>query len=529
MSVVLRELIDLLQHVDIDQRSELVDAAMDVLPFPWVPNPGPQAEAVKCEADELFFGGSAGGGKSDFGIGLALTEHQKSLILRRYDSDARALADRMLEIIGDRDGFNGQLLHYQHGLRTIDFGGCKDEKDKQRFKGVARDLIVFDEIGDFLRSQYRFIIAWNRSIDPRQRTRVVGTGNPPTTPEGLWVIEHWGAWLNPTHPNPAEPGELRWYTMGADGKDIEVDGRGPHLINGELVYARSRTFIRARLEDNPDLSRTDNYAATLAALPAELRAAYRDGRFDLAMKDTPWQCIPTAWVMAAQARWVERPPRGVPMCAMGVDVAQGGGDNNVIAIRYDGWYAPLLVVPGRETPLGSDIAPHIVQHRRDDAMIVLDCGGGYGGAPYATLQRNGIRAVAYKGAERATSRTRDGKLKFVNKRTESYWRFREALDPDQEFGSHIALPPDPELLADLTAPSYECGPSGIKLEDAEAVIKNIGRSPDRGTAVVLAWSGGDKQISYLFTGSGPRYGAEMGLQPRRLQAKAVMGRQHARR
>ena len=37
----------------------------------WVPNPGPQTQAFLCEADELFYGGEAGGGKTDLGIGLS--------------------------------------------------------------------------------------------------------------------------------------------------------------------------------------------------------------------------------------------------------------------------------------------------------------------------------------------------------------------------------------------------------------------------------------------------------------------------
>ena len=30
----------------------------------WVPNPGPQSEAYFSDADEVFYGGQAGGGKS---------------------------------------------------------------------------------------------------------------------------------------------------------------------------------------------------------------------------------------------------------------------------------------------------------------------------------------------------------------------------------------------------------------------------------------------------------------------------------
>ena len=42
----------------------------------WVPNVGPQTEAYNCEADELYFGGEVGGGKTDLGIGLATTVHE---------------------------------------------------------------------------------------------------------------------------------------------------------------------------------------------------------------------------------------------------------------------------------------------------------------------------------------------------------------------------------------------------------------------------------------------------------------------
>jgi len=42
-----------------------------------------------CKAAELFYGGQAGGGKTDLGLGLALTVHKRALILRRLNSAAR--------------------------------------------------------------------------------------------------------------------------------------------------------------------------------------------------------------------------------------------------------------------------------------------------------------------------------------------------------------------------------------------------------------------------------------------------------
>lgn len=64
----------------------------------WVPNPGPQTDAYYCEADELFYGGQAGGGKSALINGLAVTSHERSLLLRRVRADAQKLAEA--ELIG---------------------------------------------------------------------------------------------------------------------------------------------------------------------------------------------------------------------------------------------------------------------------------------------------------------------------------------------------------------------------------------------------------------------------------------------
>jgi hypothetical protein len=37
--------------------------AISTADMPWAPNPGPQSDAYRCEADELFYGGQAGGGR----------------------------------------------------------------------------------------------------------------------------------------------------------------------------------------------------------------------------------------------------------------------------------------------------------------------------------------------------------------------------------------------------------------------------------------------------------------------------------
>ena len=74
-----------------------------------------------------------------------------------------------------------------------------------------------------------------------------------------------------------------------------------------------------------------------------------------------------------------------------------------------------------------------------------------------------------------------------NVRAAAYWKFREALDPENE--STVCLPPDTELLHDLCAPTWSLdrGSGKIVIEDKPDIKKRIGRSPDCADAVVLAW------------------------------------------
>ena len=496
---------------------EKMDLTLATGKQPWVPNPGPQTDAYYCIADELFFGGQAGGGKSDLGVGLALTEHQRTLFLRRINKDAVKIVARVEEIKGDRDGYNGQLQRWKLGdNKQLDIAGCEQEADKQRFKGDPHDLIVFDELTDFLESQYRFIIGWNRSANPEQRCRVLAASNPPTTAEGLWVTKYWGPWLDKNHPNPAKPGELRWFTT-IGGEDVEVDGPGPHDIEGEAepIMARSRTFLPSTLQDNPDLAMS-NYSSVLAALPEELRRAYRDGDFSVGLQDDDFQVIPTAWIEAAQQRWTENPPFGEMMTAMGVDIAPSGGDVQVVSYRYGGWFGPLQANKGIDKD-GHAITAEVVRYRRDNCPVVVDVGGGWGGDAILAMRDNGIAVVPYNGVQVVQTKTVDGKLKFRNKRAESIWRFREALDPSQEGGSQVALPPDTEMKADLASYRWQLTAGGILIEDKAKAKKKLGRSPDKGDAVTMCHSEGEMAVK------------RMALKNVQLQSRANVGHAHIKR
>ena len=431
--------------------------------------------------------------------GLAMTQHRRSLLMRREYTDLGSLTERCIMLNKTRDGFNGSLPPklLTPDERRIDFGACKDLGDEQTWQGNPHDLIGFDEAVQFLRPQVDFVLGWNRSTIVGQRRRAILATNPPVDAAGQWIVNMFRPWLDLTYPNPAKPGELRWVARAPDGTLVEVADGTPVQFPGEKrpVLPRSYTFLPSALGDNMWLTLDDGYQSVLDNMPEPYRSAMRDGNFMAARGDAPRQLIPTKWVLAAQQRWTPQPPQDVPMCAMGVDVAAGGDDETVIAARYDSWYAPLVVTAGRSTPLGSDTAALVVKHRRGQPIIIIDMGGGYGGAPFEHLKSNGLTVVGFKGAAATRERSVDRLFNFANTRAAAWWKFREALDPSQPGGSQVALPPDPVLLADLTAPTFEIT-KHISIESKEDIVKRLGRSTDRGDAVVMAWYTGDKILNH---------------------------------
>lgn len=454
---------------------------------PWVPFPGPQTAAVESQADELYFGGAAGGGKSFLLLGLALTRHRRSIIFRREYPQLRELIDRSHELIGGAGKFNAQsnVWRLRNG-RVIEFGAVQHERDMHRYQGRPHDLLAFDELPHFTRAQYRFLMGWLRTMDRGQRCRVVGAGNPPVSAEQRWVIEEWAPWLDKKHPRPALPGELRWYAAEADKTVWLEDGR-PFRRDGELVTPRSRTFIPARLEDNPVLSAT-SYRAVLQSLPEPLRSQLLLGDFAAGLEDDALQVVPTAWVEAAFARWAPDGKGQLPMTALGVDVAYGGDDQTVLAPRYRTWFDRARKHPGRETPNGQATAALVLavfagQARHKGAQVNIDAIS-WGSSAYDLLKGQLPRVNAIIFSEGSDATDRAGVLYFRNLRAEAWWGMREALDPIS--GDGLALPPDPELLADLTAPRWRMTTGGVLIEAKEEVKARIGRSPDVGDAYVLA-------------------------------------------
>ena len=150
-------------------------------------------------------------------------------------------------------------------------------------------------------------------------------------------------------------------------------------------------------------------------------------------------------------------------------------------------YPPCL----KDTPDGLSVAALAAGMLRKNAIVAVDSIG-IGADAETALKNAGLPFEAMNGAEKATGPTRDGNFAFYNHRSEMWWRLREALDPD--YGLDVALPIDPKLQADLTALTYTVRPGQppkIYVESKADIMKRLGRSPDRGDAVVYGWNAGD--------------------------------------
>jgi hypothetical protein len=505
-----KEIAELEAYLTEDERKELYALIdQDMAEVLWRALPGPQLMAFDSEADIVGYGGAAGGGKTDLIAGLAMTKHKRCLIARREKAQTEGVVQRLQELIGATDGYNSQKGFWRLPVGSealVEFAGLDNPGDEKRWQGRPHDLKAFDEVTEQREHQVRFVMGWTRTNQADLHAKVLMTFNPPTTSEGRWVIDFFGPWIDKKHKlYPTPPGVLRWCAMLPDGrggaKDQWVaDGRKFVLKDGapcyefdpdahapeDIIQPKSRTFIPARLTDNPYYMAT-GYMSTLQSLPEPLRSQMLYGDFQAGISDDVWQVIPTAWVEAAQARWKPRAPRG-EMMGLGADVARGGKDNTAIATRHKTeqnslWFDKPHLHPGTETPDGPTVAGLVVKELRDHAPIMIDVIG-VGASPYDTLNGMGVQVLGVNVSEAANGTDKSGRLKFFNLRSMLWWRMREALDPANDTG--IALPPDDQLRKELCTPKWSVSGFTVKVESREDIIKRLGSSPDMATAFILA-------------------------------------------
>lgn len=243
---------------------------------------------------EVLYGGSLGGGKSD-AVLMAALQHvhipgYSALILRRTLADLKqqgALLQRMTEwmtpylaskevrYIASEHSFHFKTFHPETGEQQADaviqFGYIGNQNARVRYQGIELQFVSFDELTQHKEDDYKYLFTRLRKCVCSKHTERDSNQNPiyvdgcvtcdwakavplrmrsTCNPDGVgfkWVKERWA--IGPDR-DQAE--------AEANGEEVRWIGKNPN-----------RPFIRATFRDNPFLDHESYYNNLVETLGAE--------------------------------------------------------------------------------------------------------------------------------------------------------------------------------------------------------------------------------------------------------------------
>lgn len=163
---------------------------------------------------------------------------------------------------------------------------------------------------------------------------------------------------------------------------------------------------------------------------------------------------------------------------LGVDVARYGDDRTVIFPRQGlASFKPIVMRHTRGAAVSVDIATRLAAAKAHwgSELEFADATGGWSAGACDILRASGIDVIDVQFAAPAMD------PRYRNRRAELWFAMREWI---QRGG---ALPPIPELVAELTEPTYTFMGGKFLLEDKDQIKRRLGRSPDLADALALTF------------------------------------------
>jgi len=268
----------------------------------WEPQPR-QSVLLRCPADERFFGGAKGGGKTDAALGDWLKQMKlatdlklkaRGIFFRRSYSELEEAIYRSQQfypLLGAKWKDAKKIWIFPWGELKMKF--IERDADAMKYQGHSYQWICMDELGNYPTPfAYNNMMSCLRSAEGVP-ARFLSTGNP-GGPGQSWIKRRFISGKTPDY----------IYTYK---NKIVVKGK-------ERDVEMTRCFIPSFVSDNKYWEEKDpGYFARLAGLPEHLRKAYLDGNWDVSIgqafpditdnhKVEPFQ-IPYDWKRFATMDW----------------------------------------------------------------------------------------------------------------------------------------------------------------------------------------------------------------------------------
>lgn len=500
------------------------------------PQEGSQNDFVASSTTECALLGQAGGGKSyglllDYLYDYKYPEHN-GVIFRKTYKDLEDLIAKSFKIY---PALGGVFKEQKHMWEFPEYGShlwmsfLDKEKDVYHWLGWEFSWIGWDEISQFSRMPYLFMMSRLRCANRNINKRVRCTSNP----DGPGV-----GWVWARFKDALVEGEVGYFITD-NGRDMRV---GPER-------GVSRQWFFSRRDQNRKLMEADpSYEKNMDLMPTErLRRAYKYG--ELVIEDDPEQLIKTEWWDAAvngkNAALTGDKAFGLDYAELGQDKSvdvEGRGNQAVRVLEWD-----YMSHPAMAQVIANDIFGFNGKFQVRGGVDTVGTGAGV----YTSLQAIGdvfadrTDPIRYKDPEfdkkydQATI-----KLHFRNVQDQVMWKLKE----DFEFGRidlSLLTPPGPGYYENLDKMKEEVLAFWFRVQNGEVWISSsndlrkphrtnlsgvnvptLGRSPDRAKALAIwNWVRDRKPggVRNKFKEQAVDYGYQQRMQRRKAPPRRVTG------
>jgi len=271
-----------------------------------------QEQFLSSPYDLVFYGGSAGGGKT-WALLLDPVRHIKNpgwrggLFRQSYAEMDKpgSVWDESMDFypqLGSR-ALGGKYRHIFPSGAVLDFSYIDSDKTLKTYKGAQYATLYFDQLEELSQYQFLYMLSRNRTtcgIKPYTRA----TANP----QPGWLADFIDWWIaDDGYANLARAGIPRWFVNVSDtihwaSTSEELERKFAHMEMPPIP--KSVTFIPATVFDNPELLAKDpDYLSNLMALPYIERERLLGDR----ERGGNWKIVPAAGLLYNRA-WYELVP-----------------------------------------------------------------------------------------------------------------------------------------------------------------------------------------------------------------------------